>query len=125
MLVENAVQQPVIFRWVGAQLSIRVENASVFVIAMQLQNVASTVRDGLRTHEGVGGGNNGRFDAPLPKRVLQQPVEVRREDDADVACPHQLGGRKVCLGRNLATFVSVLLGRLDVSVQDRAALLGR
>jgi hypothetical protein len=46
--IKNAVEQAVILRRVSAQLLIRIEDAGVLVVAVELEDVAGAVRDWLR-----------------------------------------------------------------------------
>ena len=124
VLVEDTVEQHVELLGISAQLFVGVEDARVLVVTVKFQNIAGAVGDRLRAGEHQQS-NDCRLNPALAERVFHEPVEIRRDNYADIAATHKVSHRVVRRGRYLPSFFPILVGGLDVAVQDGTALLGR
>ena len=124
MFVKNPVQKGVVLGGVLGEFGIRVENAGILVVTVQFDQVTLRMGKRLGSLDRVYGVNDCRFRPALAKGVLQQTVEVGRQDYANEASVHEIGDGAVRLGRNLAPFLQVLIRGFDVPVEDRTTLIG-
>ena len=92
---------------------------------MKLEDVTRAMRDGLRALQSVDRRNDRGLDAALPQGRLDQMIEIGRDNNLDVARNDKMRDGAMRHRRNLSSLLPVLLGRLDITVEDRAALSGR
>ena len=125
VLIEYAVQKSIVLVRIPGELGVGVEDARVLVVAMQLDQVAGCVRERFGSADSVYGVDDRRLHAAFSKRVFQEAIEVGGDDHADETFMHEVGDRKMPLGGNPAAALNILIGRLDIAVQDGPALQRR
>ena len=67
--------------------------------------------------------DHGWFNANFAQGVLQQPVEIGGDDNADEPILDQLGDGAMGLGRHLAVLGNVLLRRFNIAMQNGATFI--
>jgi hypothetical protein len=113
VLVEDASQQTAHLLGVAAELLDGVELVERGVVAVQLHHGAACVSERFHPLDGGGRGDDLRHDPDRFQRLLDEAVEVRRNDDPHGTTRGQLGHGSVRGSGDLASLLAVLLGRLE------------
>ncbi|MNH25534.1 hypothetical protein D3C79_855330 [compost metagenome] len=100
-LIKDATQQGIKRRVVLAKFRVRIEDARILIVAVELNNVAAAMDQGLGASQGIHRAHHGGLHPHVTQRILHQPIKIGGDNHPHMASLDHCRYRPMRPGRRL------------------------